>query len=306
MPLEQFTLETPDDHRTSAYFWPPASPSRGLVQIVHGMAEHAARYDVTASALASAGWSVVAHDLRGHGQSCRRDADLGHFADSDGWSLVLDDLRQVRAEGRARAPDGPVVLLGHSMGSFIALSDQCGAPGTCDAMILSGSNEGGGALVSAGLVAARVERLRQGPRGRSKLLAFLSFGSFNKGFEGRTEFDWLSRDPEAVDRYVADPRCGFPCTNQLWIDLLEAIADNGRLERLRRLPEDLPIYLLSGDRDPVSKGGAGVRGLERQLKSARASRVTRRLWPDGHHEMLNETNAEEVRAELMAWLEEQM
>ncbi|MCA9610064.1 MAG: alpha/beta hydrolase, partial [Myxococcales bacterium] len=224
------------------------------------------------------------------------------FADEDGWRKVRADLQQVRAAGRERAPDGPVVLLGHSMGSFIALSEQIHEGGNVDRLVLSGSNVGGGPLVSAGLVAAKAERLRQGKRGKSKVLAFLSFGSFNKGFEGRTEFDWLSRDEAEVDKYVADPWCGFDCTNQLWVDLLEALADNGRAERLRRIPSDLPVYILSGDRDPVSQGGKGVRALEKQLRAVGIRDLTTQLYRDARHELFNETNRDEVLADLTEWL----
>lgn len=302
MSMEELTLEAPDGHRIAARFRAADAEARGLVQVAHGLAEHCARYARFADALAAAGWAVVTHDHRGHGKSARSARELGHFADEDGWLRVREDLRQVRAAGRERVPEGPLVLFGHSMGSFISLSDQLDAPGSVDRLVLSGSNQGGGALVSAGLAAAKLERLRQGKRGKSKLLAFLSFGSFNKGFEGRTEFDWLSRDEAEVDRYVADPWCGFDATNQLWIDLLEALLDNGRPERLRRIPPELPIYLLAGDRDPVSQGGKGVRALERQLRDAGARDVTRRLYADARHEMLNETNRDEVVADLVAWL----
>ena len=134
------------------------------------------------------------------------------------------------------------------------------------------------------------------------MLAFLSFGSFNKGFEGRTDFDWLSRDEANVDRYVSDPLCGFDCTNQLWVELLEAIIANGKQARLRRLPSDLPIYLFCGSRDPVSNGGAGVEGLARQLRDAGLGDVTRVIYPEGRHEMFNETNREDVVSELLAWI----
>lgn len=301
MSLEDFALDVSDGHRIAAKFRAPEGDPKGLIQIAHGMAEHCARYAWAAERLAAAGWGVVTHDHRGHGPGCRA-ADLGHFADRDGWRVVREDLRLVRAAGRERVPDGELVLLGHSMGSFIALSEQIDARGSVDRLILSGSNQGGGALVSAGLGAAKLERLRKGARGKSRLLAFLSFGSFNKGFEGRTEFDWLSRDPESVDRYVADDRCGFDCTNQLWVDLLEALADNGRPDRLRRLPHDLPVYLFCGSRDPVSEGGKGVRGLEQQLQRAGLRRVTRRIYPDGRHEMLNEVNRDQVVDELLEWL----
>ncbi len=302
MSMEDLRLDAPDGHRIAAKFRAAEGQARGLVQILHGMAEHCARYEPVADALAAAGWAVITHDHRGHGASAASPADLGHFGDRDGWQRVLDDVRQVRELGRERTPDGPLVMLGHSMGSFIALNEQCERPGTVDRLVLSGSNRGGGALVSAGLGAAKLERLRQGPRGKSKVLAFLSFGSFNKGFEGRTEFDWLSRDEGNVDRYIADPLCGFDCTNQLWVELLEAIIANGKSARLRRLPRDLRVYLLAGGRDPVSQGGAGVAGLERQLNEAGIREVTRVIYPEGRHEMFNETNRDDVVSELIAWM----
>ncbi|MEZ4336344.1 MAG: alpha/beta hydrolase [Sandaracinaceae bacterium] len=303
MPLMDLgPLTAEDGHRIAAKMCMPEGTPRGLVQISHGMAEHQARYGRVADALAAQGWAVVTHDHRGHGASAPIERDLGHFADEDGWRKVRADLQQVRAAGRERAPDGPVVLLGHSMGSFIALSEQIHEGGNVDRLVLSGSNVGGGPLVSAGLVAAKAERLRQGKRGKSKVLAFLSFGSFNKGFEGRTEFDWLSRDEAEVDKYVADPWCGFDCTNQLWVDLLEALADNGRAERLRRIPSDLPVYILSGDRDPVSQGGKGVRALEKQLRAVGIRDLTTQLYRDARHELFNETNRDEVLADLTEWL----
>lgn len=301
---DELTLEATDAHRIHAYRWPVDEP-RGLVQIVHGMAEHGARYGALAEALNGAGWSVIAHDHRGHGKSAKRDADLGHFADDAGWRRVIEDVRVVRERGREDAPEGPLVLLGHSMGSFISLYEQTDAPGTADVLVLSGSNVGGGALVKAGILAAKAERLRGGKRGKSGVLAFMSFGSFNKAFEPtRTEFDWLSRDEAQVDLYVDDPRCGFRCTNQLWVDLLTALSGLGDEARLRRLPSDLPVYLVAGDRDPVSDGGKGVTELGRRLRGAGVRDVTVKLYRDARHEIFNETNREEVFADLLAFLDE--
>lgn len=305
MPRTDHRLVTDDGETLSVYTWVPDGDSRGLVQIVHGLAEHARRYDAVAEALVDAGWAVVAHDQRGHGATAASDAELGHYADEGGWRRVIDDVRAVRAFGRERAPDGPIVLLGHSGGSFVSLSDQIDAPGTVDRLILSGSNRGGGALVKAGIWIAKLERRRQGRRGKSALVDFLSFGSFNKAFEPtRTKFDWLSRDPAQVDRYVADPRCGFWCSNQLWIDLLEALIDLGRAERLRRLPKTLPVYLLCGALDPVSDASKGVVALGQQLKAAGLEDVTVKVYPEGRHEMFNETNRDEVVGDLVGWLDE--
>lgn len=302
MPRTDHSLDTDDGHALAVYTWTPDAEPRGLVQIVHGLAEHARRYDAIAEALTDAGWAVVAHDQRGHGQTAT-DETLGHYADEGGWRRVVEDVRAVRAFGRERAPEGPVVLLGHSGGSFVSLSDQIDAPGTVDRLILSGSNQGGGALVKAGIWVAKLERLRQGPRGKSAVVDFLSFGSFNKAFEpARTKFDWLSRDPAQVDRYVDDPRCGFLCSNQLWIDLLGALIELGRIDRLRRLPKTLPVYLFCGALDPVSDASKGVVALGDQLRAAGLEDVTVKVYPEGRHEMFNETNRDEVVADLLAWL----
>jgi alpha-beta hydrolase superfamily lysophospholipase len=303
--LEELTLKGEDRHEIAAYRWRPEGKARGIVQISHGMAEHGARYERLAGALSAAGWAVYAHDHRGHGKSARSDDDVGHFADRDGWRLVLSDLRAVRAYAREQEkPHLPLVLLGHSMGSFIATSDTIDVPGAIDALVLSGGTAGGGALVRLGTVAARAERLRQGRRGKSPLLFALSFGSFNKPFEpARTEFDWLSRDPVEVDLYVKDPRCGFRCTNQLWIDLADTLIELGKRERLARIPKDLPIRLIAGARDPVCDMGKGVEAQHAQLESAGLTRVTKKLYADARHELFHEVNRDEVTEDLVAWLD---
>ncbi|HJL17702.1 MAG TPA: alpha/beta hydrolase [Sandaracinaceae bacterium LLY-WYZ-13_1] len=304
MNREDHRLETPDGLSLAVYTWTPERP-RGLVQIVHGLAEHAQRYDWAARRMADEGWAVVAHDQRGHGQTARSDEELGHYADEGGWAKVIEDVRRVRAFARERVPDGPIVLLGHSGGSFVSLSEQVEAPGTVDALVLSGSNRMGGALVRAGRWVARLEKLRQGPRGKSALVAHLSFGSFNRDFEPvRTEFDWLSRDAEQVDRYAADPRCGFRCSNQLWIDLLSTLIDLGRSSRLARLPDELPIYLVAGDRDPVSSGGVGVRFLSEQLEGAGVRNLTTEIYSGARHEVFNEDNRDVVVAEMIRWMDQ--
>jgi alpha-beta hydrolase superfamily lysophospholipase len=303
--VEEGTLAAGDGHTIATYRWRTAGKPRGIVQIAHGMAEHAARYDETAKALSTAGWAVYAHDHRGHGKSVKDERDLGHFGDHDGFEKVLKDLRAVRAWARKEeAANLPLVLFGHSMGSFISLTDTFSAPGEIDGLVLSASNRGGGVLVHAGRIAATLECLRQGGRGKSALLASLSFGSFNKSFEpARTPFDWLSRDREQVDRYIADPKCGFPCTNQLWVDLLGGLIEMGKDENLRKIPRDLPIWILAGSRDPVSDGGKGLVSLIEQLKSVGLTRVTHTFYPEGRHELLNETNRSEVVGDLLRWLE---
>jgi len=298
-----FGLRAPDGADIAAHRWLPGGPARGIVLIAHGMAEHVTRYARLAGRLNAQGWAVYAHDHRGHGDTARDEGALGHFADEDGWARVTGDVRMVAAHARREHPGLPLVLFGHSMGSYMVQTLVLAHPQEIEGVVLSGTSAGGGPLVHAGHRMAKLERLRQGKRGKSSVLAWMSFGQFNQGFEGRTPFDWISRDPVEVDRYIADPRCGFRCTNQLWIDTTGALIDLGRA-RWSRLPRDLPILVFAGDEDPVGDRGKGVRKLVAAMRAAGLSRVTDRLYPGGRHEMLNETNHAEVEQDILTWLDE--
>lgn len=303
MDSETLRLEADDGQTLVVHSWVPEASPRATIQIAHGLAEHGLRYARLAEALVAEGYAVYANDHRGHGETAGAEDELGWFGPTEGWRRVVADLRLIHADIGERHPDLPRVLLGHSMGSFMTLSYLMTHGEDVDLAVLSGSNVGGGLLVKAGRVVAKLERLRQGPRGRSKLLDFLSFGSFNNDFKpARTDFDWLSRDPEEVDRYVADPRCGFIASNQLWVDFLAALIELGEDSNLARIPKQLPIYVLAGERDPVGGQGEGVRALVDQLRATGHDQVDLRLYPEGRHEMFNETNRDEVTAELIAWL----
>lgn len=300
---QELSLSASDGKRLALYRWAPEAEARGVVQIAHGMAEHGARYARLGQALAAQGYLVYASDHRGHGKTAASDDELGLFADADGWSRVIEDVHEINRHLASEHPELPRCLLGHSMGSFISAAYLQTHPGTVEAAVLSGTGNAGTLLHEAGRLIAKLERLRQGPRGRSALIAFMSFGAFNNEFKpARTEFDWLSRDPAEVDAYVADPRCGFDCTNSLWVDFLGGLVDIGRPERLARIPKQLPIYVFSGARDPVGEQGKGVEALVAKLRGAGLERVSLRLYADGRHEMINETNRDEVTADLIAWL----
>jgi alpha-beta hydrolase superfamily lysophospholipase len=301
MRADTFTLSARDGASIHVYRWLPDGEVRAIVQIAHGMAEHAARYARFAEALTGAGYVVYADDHRGHGKTAS-DADLGHFGDTHGWDLVTSDLIALGKRARTEHAGKKLVYFGHSMGSFFGQTILQKHARDYDAMILSATNAPGSVLERAGTAAARLERLRGGVRGKSALLSFLSFGSFNDAFKpARTDFDWLSRDPAEVDKYVADPLCGFRCTNELWVQLLDglhAIATGG----FGTVPKDFPVHLFAGDRDPVSRGGKGVTELHERLRSAGLTRASIRLYPEGRHEMLNETNRDEVTKDLLAVL----
>ncbi len=307
METTRSVLRTRDGAEVVVHRHLPDGAVRGVVHVVHGMAEHARRYDHLAEALTDAGLAVYAEDHRGHGETATSEEDLGYFADRGGWALVLDDLHRVTLRARAEQPDVPVVLLGQSMGSFLAQQYLFTFPGEVDAYVLAGSNGPVGLLGEAGAVVARAERARLGPLGRSDLLDRLVFGAYNTPFEpARTRFDWLSRDEDQVDAYIADPWCGFVPTTQFYLDLFSGLRVIGQTARVRSgARPDTPVYLFAGSEDPLG-GAAGIAALLEHYRAAGLTAVDHRIYPGGRHEMLNETNRDEVIADVLTWIEAQL
>jgi alpha-beta hydrolase superfamily lysophospholipase len=299
----KFSLTAADGVEIQVDGWLPDGPPLAVVQIVHGLAEHAGRYGRLAQALTLAGYAVYAIHLRGHGRTAKSPSDLGHFADRGGWQKVVDDLRQLHQRIGDRHAGKPVILLGHSMGSALARDFMARYGGELAGVVLSASSGQPTPLAFAGRLVARFERLRLGLRGHSGLLESLTFDAFNKKFAPvRTKFDWLSRDPAEVDKYAADPLCGFPASVQLWIDLLDAGARIARLSTLKTVPPNLPVYVISGTHDPVSEGTRTLEPLLAQYRQAGLQRVQHKFYPEARHELFNETNRDEVTQDLIAWL----
>lgn len=288
--------------------WAPApgTPIRGAIQLAHGMAEYGARYHRVAAALTQSGFAVSAADHRGHGRTAEAGPDRGIFAELDGWGRTTDDLRDMILRQRARFPNVPLFLVGHSMGSLLSQQVLVAGGPAVDALqgaVLSGTNGKPPFIASIGRLVARLERWRLGPRGLSPIIHALTFQDFNNQFKPvRTECDWLSRDNAEVDAYVADPDCGFRCSVQLWIDVLDAIPQFTADAAQARIRKNLPVYLFSGDKDPVGEKGRSVSRLAADLKKAGLTDVTCTLYPDGRHESLNEINRDAVTADLLAWL----
>ena len=303
MQRASFTLAAVDGVALFVHGWRPEAAARGVVQIVHGMAEHGGRYARLAGALSAAGYAVYAGDLRGHGRTARMPEELGFFAARDGWGKCLDDIWQVNRRIAADHPGAPIILLGHSMGSFLA-QHLIGVQGDSLAgVVLSGTSGKPSALAMAGRLVARLERSRLGRRSRSALLQSLAFDGFNKPFApARTPFDWLSRDTAEVDKYIADPLCGFPVAIQLWIDVLDGLGAATSARHQALIPKRLPIYVISGSRDPVGGNARSVAQLLAAYSRAGLDRVSHRFYADARHELFNETNRDEVTRDLIAWL----
>lgn len=285
---------------TRVYHWPMRSP-RYVIQIVHGMAEHAGRYDHVARFFNEHGIAVVAHDHRGHGPGRSASPSIeGYFADSSGWARIIEDIDWVRQHFRHEYPDAPWIMLGHSMGSFAVRDYMTRGYDTLAAAILVGTGTwplgGDIALALARCLAA------QRPKDKAKLLNKLCFAGYNRGYKKRTDFDWLSTDPAVVDAYVADPACGFVPTNQFFKDFLEAFKRIDARPSFAVTPRELPILTVSGAKDPVG-GTRGASAVSEKYIAAGVQKVNVLLYPAKRHEILNETNRNNVYSDILYWIE---
>lgn len=298
-----FTFQSADNTMIFVNKWMAANQPVGIVQIAHGMAEHSKRYGELAKALANEGYTVYANDHRGHGQTAGNKENLGFLADENGWELVVDDMYQLTQIIKKEHPDLPVFLFGHSMGSFLSRRYMQKYGHDLSGVILSGTGADQGVLSSIAIGIAKLEIWIRGKKARSRLLNFLSFGNFNKRFKpNRTPFDWLSRDEREVDKYIQDPYCGEIATAGFFYDLLTGIKHLDRPDRIGQIPKDLPIFLLSGDQDPVGLYTKGVLKTYSNLKKAGIQDISYKFYKGGRHEMLNETNREEVYQDIIDWL----
>jgi alpha-beta hydrolase superfamily lysophospholipase len=303
MKAKTFTLKGADGAKIFVYAWLPDGKPAAAVQIAHGMAEHAARYERFAGALTGAGYAVYANDHRGHGKTAGSLAAVGWIAEKDGWDLVLDDMHRLTETIKKENPGVPVFLFGHSMGSFFSRGYIARWGGEITGVVLSGTGGDPGLLGKVGVIVAKIEKALKGGKAKSPLMTSLSFGAYNKPFKpNRTDFDWLSRDNAEVDKYVADPYCGDVFSSGFWVDFLSGLGSLYRSDYMPKVPKGLPIYLFSGEKDPVGNNTKGVHEVYDAFKKAGVTDVSMKIYPNGRHEMLNETNRDEVEKDVIGWL----
>lgn len=284
--------------------WVPDCDLNGVIQIAHGVSEYIERYERFARFMAAKGFVVVGNDHLGHGKSVQSQDDLGYFADTDGWIKVVDDIEALRALTETKYPGIPYFLFGHSMGSFLTRTYLCRFPyAPLAGVILSGTGQNPAPVIMAGALTCDAEILHLGPHGRSQLVNDLAFGAYNKDFQPeRTPFDWLSRDEKSVDKYVADPLCGFNCTVNLYRDMMFGLKYISEKRNLDKMNKELPVYFMSGDKDPVGANGVGMVKAYTMFVKAGVRDVKYKLYPDGRHEMLNELNRDEVMKDISDWI----
>ena len=301
-----FTLLNEMNQPIHLYQWMPDEEIqiKGVIQLAHGLAEHAARYKRFAEFCTKSGWIVVAGDHRGHGLSAPTVEQLGiHVADT--MNGMVRDLQLINKTIHEEYADLPVFLMGHSMGSMLTQSYMTLYGDTVRGVILSGTmyKQPKLKLVPAIWMATRMIN-KNGEHFKNGFFEKMTFGPYNKAFQpNRTDFDWLSRDEHEVDEYVNSPYCGFQSSVGFYRDIFAFLLHLHEDSKLQRIPKNLPIYLYSGDRDPVGNFGKDVVGLYDHYLQIGIEDVQIKLYPEGRHEMLNETNRDEVMRDIMEWLE---
>lgn len=299
MQHETIAVTAPDGALLNVERWLPDAPPTAVVHLMHGMAEHAGRYHRLAEAITARGWALWAADHRGHGKT---PGPIGHFADEDGWEVVMRDQRALLDAERDAHPGLPIVALGHSLGTIFARDVAIRWGDELSALVLSAAPGSQGLLGVAGLVLAKREAAKD-PAAPSQRLNDLSFGGYNKAFRpARTDFDWLTRDEAEVDAYVADEQCGFVCTAGFFRDMLTGLTRVTDPKILRRVPDALPVLVATGGADPVTKNGKSTRAIASMLAEGGSRDVTTVVFEGARHEIFNETNGDDTTRVVMEWV----
>lgn len=286
-------------------FIPDEVPLRAVMQISHGMCEHMGRYEDVAYWFCQRGIAVCGNDHLGHGQTALiNQSQMGYFGPWGSGRFLVEDLERLRLEVENRFPGFPYFLLGHSMGSFIARLYGAKYGRALAGLIISGTS-GINPAASLGRLLARSIGMVRGPRYISHFLFSQSNGRFAKSIpKAATSVDWVSKDPEICRNYRKDALCSFTFTTSAYYELFGLLNRSNLTSWYSALPRELPVLLFSGDKDPVGANGKGPRQVYQKLLGAGMKHVWLNLYPNGRHEMLNETNREEVYSDVLVWLEE--
>jgi len=301
MTIKSLSYVSPfDAEKLKAYVYEVKKP-KALVVVLHGMADHQARYKALALRLNDGGYSVLTIDQRGHGESLYNGSLKGHFSDKDGWQRNLEDVRAIVQMVNAQEKL-PIILFGHSMGSVVARSYLKQYGSDLQALYLSGSPDLS-PIASIGAIIAKSVRAIRGKKHPSPLLTKLSFGAFNKDIaDPKTPFDWVSTDEDNIAAYNADPLCGFDCTTDFFVEMLKGFDEVYKTE-----PEgwkvdnpQLPIRFESGRQDPCHQP-KGIEWAAQQLKDVGYVDVSYRYIEGCRHEIYNDITREELMDSLVDW-----
>jgi alpha-beta hydrolase superfamily lysophospholipase len=301
------TFTTHDNETIFYYRWPSNKNIvlKGIVQISHGIGEHAGRYHSIANILQNDGYEVFANDHRIHGKSVKSEDYLGYYDGEDYFSDAINDMRQLTEIIKNTNPNKKIILFGHSMGSLLSREYVTRYGEDLDALILSGTASFMKGLGSFGLLSAQFLGKLNGKHRSNELLKNLFISQFNKKFKpNRTRVDWISSDEKQVDLFEADPLRIEDFSLSVFRDILKGSKKTNQDATFEKTPKNLPIFIFSGDKDPVGEMGKGVKKVVKKYKNAGIVNLTLKLYSEGRHEMLNEINKEEVEKDVLNWLNE--
>lgn len=284
------------------YIMKPAVPIKAVLQFCHGMAEHSQRYLAFGEFLCENGIAFCIADHIGHGKSVSSTDELGYFAKKNGWIYLVKDQAKFTGIIKAQFADVPHIIAGHSMGSFVTRAYISMQKKQTSAAIIIGTGLSSAKLSMGAPLSRLVQRIK-GEQHKSKFIDNVSFGSYNKKIKSnKTKFDWLSRDENEVAKYIDDPLCGFLFSASAFADVSSILSFVSTKKWANSIDKSLPLYLLSGDKDPVSHYGKDVPVIAKRLGKSGVTDVQYKLYPDARHELLNETNKQEVYDDILNWI----
>ena len=302
---EEFYFDSRDgEHKIHAVRWiPDIEKPACILQIVHGMAEYIDRYDDFARFLADRGMLVVGDDHLGHGKSVPPGKPYGYFCKEDAPTVLVRDEHRLKKIMQEQYAGIPYIILGHSMGSFITRNYLIKYGTGIEGAIIVGTGMQPKPVLMCALALAAVQNMIFGADHVSKLINMLSFGAYNKRIKSpKTSFDWLSRNEDNVLKYMRDPMCGFTFTVNGFQTLFKLIYNLHDIEKISKMPKNLPIFFLSGADDPVGDYGRSVELVYQSYKEAGLENVQIKLYPGDRHEILNEVDKENVYGDIYRWI----
>ncbi|HGM3508595.1 TPA: lysophospholipase [Clostridioides difficile] len=304
MKCTNFTFKGEEGLDIYTYKWEDENikSPKAVVQIAHGMAETAQRYETFAKELTKNGYIVYINDHRGHGKTAKTIENVGYLAEKEGFRCLVEDMYTLTNIIKKENDKLPIYLFGHSMGSFASQRYIMDYSDNLSGLILCGSNGKQGIILNFAQMIINREIKKHGRRSRSNKINDLIFGGKIIKRNKNIKFDWLSRDREQVEKYINDPFCGVVCSCGFFYDLVQGLKEIEDKQNLKKIPLDIPIYIISGDKDPIGKNGKGVLRLRDRYMKLGVKDVSCKLYKDGRHELLNEINKQEVFEDIICWL----
>jgi len=302
-----FSFQTSDKKNICYRKWDNVSKPKAVLQIVHGMAEHTARYAQFADYLNIHSFIVYAHDQRGHGQTAGLPQNVGFLSNKNGWQKIVDDVLLFTKIIKSEKPRLPIFILGHSMGSFVTRCYLNNYSTEVRGAIISGTGGEQGLKGRMGQLVVNIEKMFRGKQAKSTLMNNLTLGAYSRSFKPkRTDFDWLSRDTDIVDAYVSDPFCGTIFSTSFFCNLFQGVFEANKLSNIVKIRKTLPVMFIAGKNDPVGNFGKGVRQVYDKFRSAGINNSELKLYDNARHEMLNEINRIAVYNDIIEWLNKQL